>query len=199
VQKKRWIVDLLLILIIIVVGIFVTLEINRRTESTKEPPEQSTSDELIEKEKDTPNEVTDSLSFKPAKDFELKNLAGETIALSNFFGHPVIVNFWATWCPPCREEMPIFQKFADMYDTRLIVLAVNAGEKEEVVRNFVEESGLDLVFLLDPTNSAAELYGVRGFPMTFFIDEQGTLLRTHLGELDERLIKHYLDLIGLPE
>lgn len=201
-KNKRWIIDLSLILIIIVIGLFIALEIDQRAKALNESAEPNGSGDSIELEQFDSSPTDEDTIIQdpvPAKEFVLVNLAGETVALSNHLGQPVMVNFWATWCPPCRKEMPIIQKYADLFDDRLVVLAINAGEEESVVQNFVIDSGLDLQFLLDPTNSVAELYAVRGFPTTLFINTEGSLVATHIGELDELLITYYLEMIGLSE
>ena len=80
-----------------------------------------------------------------------------------------------------------------------MVLAVNAGEDERVVKAFVEETALDLIILMDPENAVSSLYQVRGLPMTFFIDETGLLTAIRVGGMDESVLASYLQLIGLSE
>ena len=127
------------------------------------------------------------------------SLEGKNLSLSDFEGTPLLVNFWATWCPPCLAEMPLIQDFADQYQDQLVVLAINAGEDEAVVRDFVMQQNLELTFLLDPTNSAAKYFRVYGFPTTLFFDGDGVLQSTHIGELNEALIQRYLLKIGIGE
>jgi thiol-disulfide isomerase/thioredoxin len=134
-----------------------------------------------------------------APDFSLESLNGDSVSLSDYRGKAVMINFWATWCPPCRAEMPLIQDFADQFADELVVLAVNAGEHRGDVAYFVEEHGFDLVFLLDPENSVATLFNVRGFPTTLFIDQQGVLQATFIGEMDEAILSTHLEKIGLGE
>lgn len=203
-QKKSWLIDVSLIIIIIVMGVFVVVELNRtfdflgRTPESLIPSEDSSS---IESYEPTPQSdfVVETKYDEPAPNFNLVNLAGESVLLSDFSGTPVMINFWATWCPPCRNEMPLIESFAKKHDRELIVLAINAGEEEQVVRAFVDETGLDLIFLLDPTNTVANLYRVVGFPTSLFIDENGILKATFIGELDEDLLLSYLEIIGVNE
>jgi thiol-disulfide isomerase/thioredoxin len=206
VQKKNWIIDLSLIIIILVMGVFVYLEFDRMLEFMRGSPEALsptvTMTPLIIKEPTplpTPEFDPAQQIDQTAPDFDLVNLDGETVSLSGFRGKPVVVNFWATWCPPCREEMPLIQAFAEQHAEELIVLAVNAGEDESIVRNYVEETGLDLNFLIDSTSSVSSLYRVLGFPTTVFIDEDGILQATHIGELDEPLFVAYLAKVGINE
>lgn len=141
----------------------------------------------------------DESENEPAPEFTLQKLDGEWVALSDFRGKAVLINFWATWCPPCREEMPLIQAVAEQYPQDLVILAINAGEHEDDVRRYVEAHDFDMVFLLDPENSAATAYTVRGFPTSFFVDTEGVLQGTYIGELDETLLTAYLGKIGIGE
>lgn len=143
--------------------------------------------------------VTADPPAKLAADFELTNLDGETVALTDFAGKSVMINFWATWCPPCLNELPMIQDYADRHADDFVVLAVNADEEHAKVAEFVSEFGYDLVFLLDPGNVIGNAYRVMGLPTSIFIDEDGFWRATHIGELDEPLLKSYLEKIGVTE
>jgi len=110
-----------------------------------------------------------------------------------------MINFWATWCQPCKAEMPIIQQFIEDYPGALTVLAVNAGEKEDVVQEFIRENDYDFIFLPDPSNSTAYIYGVSGYPTSVFIDKDGILNAMHIGELNKDLLSAYLREIGVGE
>lgn len=203
-KKKNWIIDISLVVIILVMGFFVYLQLDRlvafvRGWSEEPSTESAGSSENEILSTNTPAPDENEQNQVEAPDFKLENLNGETVALSDYRGSVVLVNFWATWCPPCRAEMPLLQEVADRYDQEMVVFAVNSGEEEAVVRNFVETTGLDLLFLLDPNNSVATLYRVRGFPTSLFIDEDGILQATHIGELDETLLLSYLQKVGVAE
>ena len=120
----------------------------------------------------------------PAPDFRLQNLAGEEISLSDFRGKPVLINFWATWCGPCRDEMPFIQgvfEDKEWSDQGLVILAVNLGEPPAKVEEFMEEYGLTFPVLLDARQDAAKAYNVRGIPATFFIDKNGIIKDRQVG------------------
>jgi len=136
---------------------------------------------------------------KMAPDFELEDLEGRNRSLSEFRGQSVMINFWAIWCPPCRAELPLIQAYADKFNDKLVVLAINAGEEKSNVQHFVNEFDYNLVFLLDPENIAANHYKIRGLPTSVFIDEQGYWLSTHIGELDNNLLSNYLEKIGVTQ
>jgi peroxiredoxin len=123
----------------------------------------------------------------PAPDFTLAGLDGKTVRLADFRGRVVFLNFWATWCPPCREEMPAMQALAgDLEKQGLVVLAVNYEESAETAEAFVRETGLALPVLLDPDGTVARRYRVPGLPASFFIDRRGALVGSVLGFRDWR-------------
>ena len=113
----------------------------------------------------------------PAPNFKLPNLEGKTVSLSDLRGKPVMLNFWATWCPPCRAEMPhIQQVYEEWSDNGLVVLAINLGESSSKVKEFVQSYGLSFPVLLDTKRDIAEKYNIRGLiPTTFFIDKNGII------------------------
>lgn len=135
---------------------------------------------------------------QPAPDFELRSLDGGTVRLSEFRGQTVILNFWATWCPPCRTEMPEFDAAYREYQAAgggLVVLAVDdlATDSEAEVRDFIEELGVAFPVLFDTsTSEVAKRYGVVGRPSTFFIDPDGTLRARNLGPLTADTLRERL-------
>ncbi len=119
-----------------------------------------------------------------ATDFQLDNLDGQSVSLSDFRGKPVLANFWATWCPPCRSEMPFIQDtFTDKKwaDEGLVVLAIDIGESSSTVREFVENYGLTFPVLLDSTQDVFLEYYARAIPTTFFIDREGIIQDIRIG------------------
>ena len=135
----------------------------------------------------------------PAPDFELTNLSGQAVRLADLRGHPVVVNFWATWCGPCRLEMPLLQKYADRYPQDLRILAVNDGEAADNIQKFVDELGLRFEILQDPTEKATNLYRVGAFPSTFFLDADGNIRFRHIGTLNEDQLVGYLGKLGVSQ
>jgi len=113
-----------------------------------------------------------------APDFSLSNLEDETIQLSNFKGHIVMVNVWASWCKPCQYEMPAMQKIHEKYsESGLIILAVNNTYQDNYsdVVNFVAKNNLTYPILLDRTGEVSKLYQVQALPSTYFIDQNGMI------------------------
>lgn len=129
-----------------------------------------------------------------ARDFVLNDLAGNPVQLSAFQGQPVILNFWATWCGPCRIEMPDLQAVYDQHqDDGLIILAIDRGETAETVRAFFYDE-LDLTFtpLLDEEGEVAQLYNVLNYPTSYFVAPDGSITAVHLGLMTESQIEGYL-------
>ena len=135
------------------------------------------------------------LTGDKAYDFTLNDLDGNLVSLSNFQGQPVIVNFWATWCAPCRIEMPEFQEAYDKYQgDGLVILALDQDEPAEVAGAFFyDEMGLSFTPLLDEGSATATTYGSFGvLPSTYFIDPDGIVSAVHRGPLTFRQIEGYL-------
>jgi thiol-disulfide isomerase/thioredoxin len=134
-----------------------------------------------------------------APDFSLATLTGERLSLSALRGKPVVLNFWATWCAPCKEEMPLLQETSQRYGSDLTVLGVNIGEQPEEVAPFVDALGITFPVLLDPNEQIALLFFVRNMPVTYFLDAQGVVRAQHTGMLLPAQLDRYLQTIGLPE
>jgi thiol-disulfide isomerase/thioredoxin len=134
----------------------------------------------------------------PAPDFTAYDLNGEAVTLSALRGHPVALNFWATWCGPCREEIPVLERAISEYaEAGLIVLAIDVGESTEKVREFVDQQDMDLTVLLDPDGAISALYEVWSYPTTVWIDQDGVVTAVHLGNLYNVLVDSYMaDLLG---
>jgi peroxiredoxin len=127
----------------------------------------------------TPTSTTTAPQIgKMAPDFQLPQLEGQTVSLRDFRGQPVLLNFWATWCGPCRYEMPFIQKVYDErndYSPPLVVLAINSGEAPSLARDFIESNDYSFPVLLDTSQEVFIAYNLRYFPTTFFIDGNGII------------------------
>jgi peroxiredoxin len=129
-----------------------------------------------------------------APDFSLPNLEGEAMSLFLLQGRPIILNFWATWCGPCRREMVLFQEASVRHQADgLIILAANFEEEAAYVRPYVKELGLTFEILYDRQAEVTKRYLVTGLPTTFFIDRQGVIRHVQIGEIEADLFPHLLE------
>lgn len=127
-----------------------------------------------------------------APDFALPSLEEKEISLSDFHGQLVVLNFWATWCDPCREELPVFQQ-AFQSSEDLVVLGVNLQEGLTEVRSFVEAEGLTFPVLLDREGRVAQtLYRVRGLPTSFLLNAEGIIAAVHIGPMTADQLEDYM-------
>jgi peroxiredoxin len=129
-----------------------------------------------------------------ARDFILNDTTGRPVQLSSLSGQPVILNFWATWCGPCRVEMPDLQAAFERHQADgLVILAINREETAVSVRDFFYDE-LDLTFtpLLDEAGDVARLYGVANYPTSVFVNSDGVVTAVHLGLMTEEQIEGYL-------
>lgn len=132
-----------------------------------------------------------------APDFTLTSLEGQEMSLSDFRGKKVVLNFWASWCGPCRKEMPDMQKFYDAYkDKNVEVVAVNLTHferKREHVDEFVKEYGLTFPIPLDVEKQQYDAYKVITIPTTYFLDEKGVIQQKHLGPMTYEFMENTIE------
>ena len=134
----------------------------------------------------------------PAPDFNLVDMDAVVHTLSDYRGRVVVVNFWATWCPPCREEMPAMERaWQQLRKQDVMMLAINVGEDEDTVFEFTANYPVEFPLLLDTTSAVISAWPVRGLPTTFVIDPEGRLVYRAIGgrEWDApELIRQILEL-----
>ncbi len=130
---------------------------------------------------------------KRARDFTLANLAGMDVSLSDFQGQVVLVNFWATWCEPCRDEIPGFEQVYRTYkDDGFVVLGVNLQESRDQVEPFVDSMDVTYPILLDQGGDVTSEYRTLGLPMSILVTPEGVIHTRHVGFLSDRFLEKYL-------
>jgi peroxiredoxin len=119
-----------------------------------------------------------------APDFTLQSLSGRNVTLSRLRGKPVVLNFWATWCPPCRSEMPDLQLIQEKVGQNIHIIGITQKEPEEDVHAFLQENGYSWTFLHDGSGDVAATYGVRAYPTTVVINAEGRITGVHVGMME---------------
>jgi thiol-disulfide isomerase/thioredoxin len=148
---------------------------------------------------------SDGAGYGPAPDFTVYDASGNAVSLSDFTGQPVVINFWATWCPPCKQELPEFEAASqelgiadDDTDTdgkvRFLMVALTDGQREtkDTVDAYIEENGYTFPVYYDLDLSATYTYGINSIPMTLFIDADGNIADYRVGMIDETTLQNGL-------
>ncbi len=143
----------------------------------------------------TPRTILSTSSADPelAPDFEVETFGGDILRLSDLDGKVVVLNFWASWCPPCRWEMPFFETMWQEYrDRDVVFVGIAMSDTLENAREFAEESGVTYPIALDTTNEVVRAYEVLSLPTTFFIGRDGNIERKLTSAANEGLLKVFL-------
>lgn len=134
-----------------------------------------------------------------APNASLVDLDGKALSIADFKGRALIINFWATWCPPCRAEIPALDAVYQAYrDKGVEVLGIDYGEDGDTVKGFLRDIKISYRIALDPYEEAADRYRVAALPTSFFVDREGVIRAVHLGGMDRQTIESQLSKI-LPE
>ncbi len=140
-------------------------------------------------------------SSKPAApDFTVQDASGKDVSFSEFRGKPVVLNFWASWCPPCKSEMPDYEKMYQEYSKKgisFVMINMTDGSRETVAgaQKFLKESGYTFPAYFDVKQSAAGAYGISAIPDSVFIDKNGTVVNAFTGVIDAGTMKTNLEAI----
>lgn len=133
---------------------------------------------------------------KTAPDFALVDMNGEKHQLSEYKGQGVFLNFWGTWCKPCEKEFPyINNQYKQYKDQGVQVLAVNVGESDLAVEKFANRYQLEFPIVIDKDSQVMNAYGINPLPITFLIDKEGTVVKSHTGEMTEAMVKDFMEQI----
>ncbi len=153
----------------------VLFALSRRVPTPSGPPEST------ESENPAPVSAGDK-----ASDFKLQDLTGKTVSLQSLRGKVVFLNVWATWCGPCRDEMPSMETLYDEFkgNPDFVMLAVSQDTNQAAVLPYVRKNGYHFNILLDPENTIGDSYNVSGVPETFIIDRKGRIVAHHMGAFD---------------
>ncbi len=157
-------------------------------------------DPLIEE--DTSVEETPTLSDDLAADFFIYNEDDELVHLSDYFGKPIVLNFWATWCGPCRSEMPYLEQAYQDYGEEIQFMLVDitdGRDTKEIVQAFLEDNAFSFPVFYDTELDAVRTYGVYSIPMTVFIQSDGAVKSAHIGSMTEEILMNGIESIQFIE
>ena len=148
---------------------------------------------------DTPADTTPEQNPNQALDFTVQDWEGNMVKLSDFFGKPIVLNFWASWCPPCKAELPDFDDACKKYDGEVVFLMVNMTDNQmetvEVAKDFIKTYGYDFPVYFDVDYEAAMVYGVRSIPQTYFINAEGETVATATGMISAAQLEQGIGMI----
>lgn len=129
-----------------------------------------------------------------APDFQAITTLGEKVTLSDFRGKSVVVNFWASWCGPCVNEMPLINRVFQDNESDVVTLFVNVGESKGTVNEFLTQQQFDFPVIIDVTGKISGMYAVTGLPVTYILDDEGKVAHSIIGEISsEDQLYNYLE------
>lgn len=206
-MKKNKTFILLAVLLVILIGgagfFYNKLRSSYKTDAlteTSQAAENETDSEETE-DSQTSSEETDSgeNAAETAPDFTMTDASGEEVKLSDFFDKPVVLNFWASWCGPCKSEMPHFEDAYQKYgeDINFVIVNLTDGARETVenASDFIEEQGYTFPLYFDTNTEGAMTYGTYSIPVTYFIGADGVPVAQANGALDAATLQKGLDMI----
>lgn len=174
IRSMKKMAPILIVLILLAIAIIAFSSRYLTTTSSSPSPSPSPSPTKVQLTKLSP--------LKVAPDFNLVDLDGVQHKLTDYRGKPVIINFWATWCPPCREELPSMNRaWQKVKDEGIAMIAINVGESEEDIFVFNGDYPIDFTVLLDTSSEVIETWGVKGLPTTFVLNSKGELVYRAVG------------------
>lgn len=206
-MKKNKTFILLAVLLVILIGgagfFYNKLSNAYKTDTLTETSQAAENETESEETEDsqTSSEETDSgeNAAETAPDFTMTNASGEEIKLSDFFDKPVVLNFWASWCGPCKSEMPHFEDAYQKYgeDINFVIVNLTDGARETVenASDFIEEQGYTFPLYFDTNTEGAMTYGTYSIPVTYFIGADGVPVAQANGALDAATLQKGLDMI----
>ncbi len=152
--------------------------------------------ETVESQEADTSASTDDSDKNKAPDFTVYTADGEACNLSDYFGRPIVMNFWASWCSPCKAEMPHFEEaYKEHTDVTFLMVNMTSGDNREDAEALIKKEGYTFPILFDTDGDAAMTYGATSLPMTLFIDENGRFVTYAVGMLDKATLERGIGMI----
>jgi peroxiredoxin len=188
--------SLIVLIAVVIIGVSIFTVKNHNTSSPKATPsvENTHNNGTTENKTSTePIGINPSVIKTKAVDFKLKDLDGNEVSLSDLKGKKVFLNFWATWCPPCKEEMPDIEKlYQETKDSDLVIVAIEIGEPLSTVKSFIDSNKYNFKILIDPSQSVATQYNIAAIPTSYFIDVDGNIISKNVGAMNIEQMRAYI-------
>jgi thiol-disulfide isomerase/thioredoxin len=189
---KKSIIIWVTAIILVVVAVYTTSNYNAKSSIEKNPPPPSPTPAGSSQTGDQP--AKEKINLMADYDFTLEDLKGNKVTLSQLKGKKVYLNFWATWCPPCKAEMPDIEKlYQETKDSDLVILTINVGEDKKTVADFIAKNKYNFPVLLDVKGEVSQLYQVSGIPTSYFINTDGFLNDTATGGIPFESMKEFVN------
>jgi len=176
---------LIVLIAAIIVGVSIYTLNTYNVSNSKSNPSVENTDKSSTTQNNAPTQpigINPNATKTKAIDFNLKDLSGKELTLSDLKGKKVFLNFWATWCPPCKAEMPEIEKlYQETKDSNLVIVAVEIGEPLTTVKSFIDSNKYNFKVLIDPDQSVASKYNIASIPTSYFIDVDGNIVSKNVG------------------
>lgn len=194
----RWLVPALALILVIAVAMIFYPQLAQRYDPQTEPAAAETDGEtvvLTDVPATKPEEASDPAETAP--DFTVEDGQGGSVSLSDYAGQPVVINCWASWCPPCRSELPAFDSLYAEYGDRIAFLMIDLtdGQRETMpgAKTFIAEQGYQFPVYFDTQFEATKAFQIYSIPVTVFIRPDGTIAAQEIGAMQENILRTYLE------
>jgi len=190
-MKKNHVIILLSALAVVLAVVGVLSFIGSNKSNNNSPSNTTTTETSL-----PVNSSSNSEEPQMALDFTLTDLNGKQITLSELKGKNVFLNFFTTWCGPCKRELPEIQKIQEEYkDKDLLVYLINLNEDEQTVKDYMEKNNYEFNILMDPNSDAGNLYRTTEIPTSLFINKEGKIVKRYSGQMTYAMVKDFVEML----